>query len=115
MDDRICCRDDGGRTLPTKQMLQSQYLCSCRLLQWSAERLPIDRRSCAMRGMGFEEWHHACSMLISAGIITSQLLLEMPPSDALHQLRDYFDTLLGYRRNEVVSHRPIPYGCIAAN
>ncbi len=82
------------RVARAKYELQCQYLCSCRLLQWMAERLPIDRRSSAMRGMKLEDWHGACTMLISAGVINSKLTLQMPMPDALTRLRTHFDEQL---------------------
>ena len=77
-----------------EQELRSAYLCGCRLLQWMAERLPVDRRSCMMRGMEQVEWYSACSLLVGAGVIDSRLFLRVSLPKALKTLRQHFEELL---------------------
>lgn len=90
-----------------EQELRSAYLCGCRLLQWMDGRLPVDRKSCMMRGMEQADWYNACSLMVSAGVIDSRLALLVSMPEAMTQLRLYFDTqLLGVKINSGVSQSP---------
>lgn len=74
--------------------LRLTYLYSCRILQWSAERLPIDRRSCLMRGMPQSDWYRGCNLLISAGVLDSRLAMTDSTSEALAHLKKHYRLLL---------------------
>lgn len=95
--------------------LQTVYLCSCRLLQWMTERLPVDRRSSAMRGMGFQDWYNACNLLISIGIINSQLTLQRQITDALPELHQYLKNGLDNESMTKYERKTATYACMASS
>lgn len=95
--------------------LQTVYLCSCRLLQWMAERLPIDRRSSAMRGMDLQDWYKACDLLISIGIINSQLMLQRQIADALPELRQFLKNALEDELTTQRERKVEAYACMASS